>query len=120
MDKPGVRRDHNAYGPPNGAASDGPSTPLESAGGVGLRNALNGWLGRFARSHEWEAVMLVSDILKTKGSEVISTTPQATVAEAVRQLADKRIGSVLVMNGDTIAGILSERDIVHALSLIHI
>lgn len=60
--------------------------------------------------------MLVSDILKTKGSEVISTTPQATVAEAVRQLADKRIGSVLVMNGDTIAGILSERDIVHALA----
>ncbi|NQW08324.1 MAG: CBS domain-containing protein [Alphaproteobacteria bacterium] len=60
--------------------------------------------------------MLVSDILKTKGYEVISTTPKATVAAAARQLSDKRIGSVLVMNGDAIAGILSERDIVCALA----
>lgn len=60
--------------------------------------------------------MLVSDILKTKGSDVMSTTPGATVSEAARQLADKRIGSVLVMNDDAIAGILSERDIVRALA----
>jgi len=60
--------------------------------------------------------MLVSDILKAKGSSVISVSPQTDVAEAVRILSEKRIGSVLVMDRDKIAGILSERDIVRALA----
>ncbi len=60
--------------------------------------------------------MLVSDILKAKGSAVVSIDPQASVAEAAAVLAEKRIGSLLILEGDSIAGILSERDIVRALA----
>lgn len=60
--------------------------------------------------------MLVSDILKAKGSEVVAVSPSLPVSDAAKLLAEKRIGSVLVLNGQKIAGILSERDIVRTLA----
>jgi CBS domain-containing protein len=60
--------------------------------------------------------MLVSDILRRKGREVVSAPPNQTVAEVARLMAGKGIGSVLVLSGGSIAGILSERDIVRTLA----
>jgi len=62
--------------------------------------------------------MYVSDILKTKGSTIVSLGPQQTVAAAARVMHQHRIGAVLVQDpaGDMV-GVLSERDIVAAVSL---
>lgn len=60
--------------------------------------------------------MLVSDILKTKGSGVVAVPPAMAVSDAAKLMAEKRIGSVLVMDKEKIAGILSERDIVKTLA----
>jgi CBS domain-containing protein len=61
--------------------------------------------------------MFVSDILSAKGGLVFTITPGTTVAEAAQQLATRRIGSLVVLDGtDTVAGIVSERDLVRALA----
>ncbi|MCX7378856.1 MAG: CBS domain-containing protein [Alphaproteobacteria bacterium] len=61
--------------------------------------------------------MTVAAILKHKGSFVATTTPDCLLADAVRDLATRRIGALVVLGpaGD-VAGILSERDIVYALA----
>ncbi|GGB43786.1 CBS domain-containing protein [Flexivirga endophytica] len=59
--------------------------------------------------------MRIQELLKGKGSDVVTVTSDTTVGQLVRTLADHRIGAVLVMDGDTIAGIISERDVVRAL-----
>ncbi len=60
--------------------------------------------------------MLVSDILKTKGSTVVSLAADVRVRDAAAKLAQHGIGAVLVMNGARVLGILSERDIVRRLA----
>lgn len=60
--------------------------------------------------------MLVSDILKAKGSTVVTAPPSLPVTDALAILTEKRIGSILIMEAGAIAGILSERDIVRALA----
>jgi CBS domain-containing protein len=52
----------------------------------------------------------VDNILRDKGCQVWSVPPSATVYEAMRLMADKNIGAVLVMEGPQLEGILSERD----------
>ncbi|MCU0510313.1 MAG: CBS domain-containing protein [Anaerolineae bacterium] len=52
----------------------------------------------------------VDNILRDKGREVWAVPPTATVYNAMRLMADQNIGAVLVMDGDNLAGILSERD----------
>ena len=61
--------------------------------------------------------MLVSQILKSKSEVgVISVTPASTVTEAAKLLSRHRIGTVVVSaDGETLDGILSERDIVREL-----
>jgi CBS domain-containing protein len=61
--------------------------------------------------------MFVSDILTQKGARVFAITPEATLADAVDMLVTRRIGSVLVIDASgNIAGIISERDVVRAIS----
>ncbi len=60
--------------------------------------------------------MKISDILRYKGTDVITTTPAQTVAEVTATLAEHRIGALLVVEGETVAGIVSERDIVRGLA----
>ena len=60
--------------------------------------------------------MRVSDILRKKGTSVHTISQEATVGEALAELNNAGIGALVVSNdGATIAGILSERDIVRAL-----
>ncbi len=52
----------------------------------------------------------VGDLLSDKGTDVFSITPAATVAEAVDLMAEKSIGSLLVMQEGALCGIVTERD----------
>ena len=52
----------------------------------------------------------VRQLLDGKGRQVYSVPPQAPVLEAIRLMAEHRIGALLVMNGESLAGIVSERD----------
>lgn len=60
--------------------------------------------------------MLVSQILKAKGHRVLSVGPDETVADVARRLEEERVGALLVMDGQGVAGIISERDIVRELA----
>jgi CBS domain-containing protein len=61
--------------------------------------------------------MFVSDILAQKGGLVFTVTPGTSVAQLSQQLSTRRIGSVLVLDGEgAVAGIVSERDLVRALA----
>ncbi|MFI9551826.1 CBS domain-containing protein [Nonomuraea endophytica] len=60
--------------------------------------------------------MLIGTILRNKGSEVMTVAPGATVRELLAQLAEHNIGAVVVSaDGETIDGIVSERDVVRRL-----
>jgi len=52
----------------------------------------------------------VRDMIRKKGYEVFTITPDATVFEALNLMAEHNIGALLVMTGDEINGIVSERD----------
>ena len=58
--------------------------------------------------------MTIAAILKDKG-DIQSLDPDATVAEAVALLAEKRIGAVPVLDAGQVVGIFSERDVIHCL-----
>ncbi len=60
--------------------------------------------------------MFVSDILRTKGGSIHSGTPDMTVGRAANEMTGRKIGSLLILDGGGIAGILSERDIVRGLA----
>jgi len=61
--------------------------------------------------------MKVSRILKGKGEEVATVRPERPILEVVAELRNRRIGALVVMaDDDSIAGIVSERDIVHAVA----
>ncbi len=53
---------------------------------------------------------LVKHLLDTKGREIISIVQDASVFDAIKLMADRSIGSLLVMNGDALEGIVTERD----------
>ena len=52
----------------------------------------------------------VRQLLQSKGSAVYSVTPEASVFDALKLMADKNIGALLVVSGGKLAGIMSERD----------
>ncbi|MGI8664502.1 MAG: CBS domain-containing protein [Jatrophihabitans sp.] len=60
--------------------------------------------------------MFISEILRRKGSSVITTGSDATVADLVSVLGKHRIGAVVVLEGDRTIGIVSERDVVRRLA----
>ena len=60
--------------------------------------------------------MLVSQIIKQKGGEVFSISPDRSLADAARELNDRRVGALVVLEGDRVAGIVSERDVVRVLA----
>ncbi len=61
--------------------------------------------------------MTIARILSNKGREVVTTQPHRTLAEVVDMLVRKNIGAVVVADAEgRVLGILSERDIVRAIS----
>lgn len=60
--------------------------------------------------------MSVKRILDEKGQEVETSSADATVNAVATVLADKKIGAVVIVDGQEISGILSERDIVRAIA----
>jgi CBS domain-containing protein len=52
----------------------------------------------------------IDQILRTKGGAIYSVEPDDPVLEAIRQMADRGVGALLVMRGRELVGIVSERD----------
>lgn len=53
---------------------------------------------------------LVQHLLDSKGRGLISVATDMTVLDAIKLMADKAVGSLLVMDGDDLLGIMTERD----------
>jgi CBS domain-containing protein len=52
----------------------------------------------------------IAGVLNQKSAEIYSVAPDAMVFEAIKLMADKNVGALLVMKGEKLAGVLSERD----------
>ena len=59
----------------------------------------------------------VKQMLQSKGSQVYTIAPDATVLDALREMATHDVGALVVVDGDAIAGIFSERDYARKLAL---
>lgn len=60
--------------------------------------------------------MTIASIIADREGGVISCTAEQSVLEAASLLAEKRIGALPVLNGDTVAGIFSERDLLYSVA----
>ena len=60
--------------------------------------------------------MLVSQILRSKGDTVFTIAPAETVAAVAALLHSRRVGALVVLDAEQVVGIVSERDIVRAVS----
>ncbi|AQR61112.1 inosine-5-monophosphate dehydrogenase [Brevundimonas sp. LM2] len=60
--------------------------------------------------------MLVAEILKSKGGEVFSIAPDLSVAQACAELDRRRVGALMVCDGEAVVGVFSERDVVKAVA----
>jgi len=61
----------------------------------------------------------VADILKSKSDNTVhAIAPGDSVLDALQRMADKRIGALLVMEGETIVGIVTERDYARKIALL--
>jgi len=59
----------------------------------------------------------ISDILRHKGTQVWSVSPEATVLDAIKLMAERNVGALLVMQGERLVGIISERDYTRKVAL---
>jgi CBS domain-containing protein len=60
--------------------------------------------------------MTIAAIIEGKAPEIVSIESGTSVRDAVALLAEKRIGALPVLNGDSVVGIMSERDVIYCLS----
>ncbi len=60
--------------------------------------------------------MLVAEIIRGKGEAVYTIGPDITLTEACAELQKRRVGALVVCDGDRVVGILSERDVVRAIA----
>jgi CBS domain-containing protein len=60
--------------------------------------------------------MTIESILRRKGTNVTTIPPEASVKRAADWLCAKNIGALVVTSEDTVLGLISEREIVHAFS----
>ena len=59
--------------------------------------------------------MKISDILRYKGSEVATIAPVQPVADLITELVSRKVGALVVVQDEEVAGIVSERDVVRGL-----
>jgi CBS domain-containing protein len=62
-------------------------------------------------------MLSVNDLLKMKGNDVWAISPETTTIEALRFMAEKKIGALLVLDDGVIVGIISERDFVNRIAV---
>lgn len=60
--------------------------------------------------------MLVAEILKGKGGDVFTLSPDVSLHDASQELDRKQVGALIVCQGEQVVGVLSERDIVRAVA----
>jgi CBS domain-containing protein len=84
------------------------------AGGTGIHLAS---AGRDAASLNMNISDSVRLVLNQKGSQVHSTTPEATVFDAIQVMAEQNIGALMVLSEGRLAGIFSERDYTRKVAL---
>jgi len=53
---------------------------------------------------------LVNQLLDSKGHDILSIAPSASVLDAITLMAEKGVGALIVMDGEAMAGIVTERD----------
>jgi CBS domain-containing protein len=53
---------------------------------------------------------IIKDILATKGHEVYTISPDGTVYEALSLMAEKNVGALVILEGETLVGLITERD----------
>jgi CBS domain-containing protein len=59
--------------------------------------------------------MRIADVLARKGTSVLTVPPEAPITELLAVLAERNVGAAVVCEGDRLAGIVSERDVVRHL-----
>ncbi len=59
----------------------------------------------------------VSKVIEKKGSDILSVCPESVVFNAIEKMAERSAGTALVMEGDKLVGILSERDFIRKVYL---
>ncbi len=59
----------------------------------------------------------IHDLLTEKGNDVCTIAPDAMVLEAVKLLAEKNVGALVVMQGERLVGVISERDYLRKVAL---
>jgi CBS domain-containing protein len=60
---------------------------------------------------------MISEVLASKDGHLWTITPATTVFEAIQMMADKNVGAVLVMDGLSLTGVLTERDYTRKIAL---
>lgn len=60
--------------------------------------------------------MLIAEILKDKGGDVFTASPSHSLSDTIQSLHDRKVGALVVCEGDRVVGILSERDLVRAVA----
>ncbi|MBE0699123.1 MAG: CBS domain-containing protein [Anaerolineaceae bacterium] len=61
-------------------------------------------------------MLTVFDLLKVKGDGIWAISPETTTLEALRFMAEKKVGALLVLEGGILVGIISERDFVYRIA----
>ena len=61
--------------------------------------------------------MTIARLIAGRDQQIVTCSPRDTVREAARLLADRRIGALPVLDGDRVAGIFSERDLLYCVAL---
>lgn len=57
--------------------------------------------------------MLVKDILRQKNNKIISVTPDITLLDTIKHMVKNHVSSVMIMEGEKLTGILTERDVLN-------
>ncbi len=59
----------------------------------------------------------VSKVLEKKGGDILSVSPDTAIFDAIQKMADRSAGTALVMDGDQLVGLISERDFIRKVYL---
>lgn len=58
----------------------------------------------------------IRDLLRTKGTQIWTVTPNTSVLETLQIMTEKNVGALVVIEGGKITGIISERDFIHSIA----